>query len=205
MDMTRTTLLPKLAAVVAAGTMLLAACGDDDTDTASSDVPAATTAEAPGTAAPATAAPTTAGALGDIYATPDTTAAAAPDTTAAGGGDATEAPLITTATTDLGEILIGEDGFTVYGFTPDAGGTPTCTGGCASNWPPVTVESAELPAGLDPDVFSVVEYPEGGFVLRAGEWPLYYYAGDPGPGMTNGQGVSDVWYVVDPTGNLIGA
>jgi predicted lipoprotein with Yx(FWY)xxD motif len=200
--MRRTTLLPKLAVMVAAGSVILAACGgDDDADTASSDVPAATT-EAPGTAAPATAAPTTTADMSGMYGTSDTMAPAAPATTAP-AGDASGAALITTATSDLGEILVGEDGFTVYGFKPDEGGTPTCTGGCAANWPPVIVDSAELPAGLDPAVFSVVEYPEGGFILRAGDWPLYYFAGDPGPGMTNGQDVNDVWYVVDPTGHLV--
>jgi predicted lipoprotein with Yx(FWY)xxD motif len=33
---------------------------------------------------------------------------------------------------------------------------------------------------------------------------LYYFANDAGPGDVNGQGVNDVWYVLDPAGNGIG-
>jgi len=30
-------------------------------------------------------------------------------------------------------------------------------------------------------------------------YPLYYWAGDKAPGDTKGQGVGNVWYVIDPT------
>ena len=36
-------------------------------------------------------------------------------------------------------------------------------------------------------------------------WPLYYFAQDSAPGDVNGQGVGDVWYVVDATGAMIDA
>ena len=29
-------------------------------------------------------------------------------------------------------------------------------------------------------------------------YPLYYWAGDKAPGDTKGQGVNNVWYVIDP-------
>ena len=35
-------------------------------------------------------------------------------------------------------------------------------------------------------------------------WPLYYFAADSAPGDVNGQGVNDVWYVLDAAGNGIG-
>ena len=54
-------------------------------------------------------------------------------------------------------MLVDADGMTLYGFTKDEDGTPTCDGDCADAWPPVVVEGDELPAGLNPDVFSVVE------------------------------------------------
>jgi predicted lipoprotein with Yx(FWY)xxD motif len=207
--MMRTAVSGKIAALFIAGAFVVASCGDDDdTDTATpeSTSQASATTVANATSAPA---PTTAAAApSDIYGTPDTPADTASDTspestsgaTAAADGD--EA-IVTTASSPLGDILVGEGGFTVYGFTPDEGGTPTCVDECAASWPPVLLESADVPAGLDPDVFSVVEYPEGGFVLRAGEWPLYYFAGDRAAGDVNGQGVNDIWFVVDPTGTLI--
>jgi predicted lipoprotein with Yx(FWY)xxD motif len=210
--MMRSTFPFKLAAILAAGTLVLAACGDDDDDDTGATEPAAAATTAPTeattaatTAEPAsTDAPATTVDLGGLYGddgATETTAGGATATTAAAGGS--DDAVVTATSSDLGEMLVGEDGFTVYGFKPDAGGTPSCVDACAGAWPPVLVDSAELPAGLDPAVFSVVEYPDGGFILRAGEWPLYYYSGDSAAGETNGQGVSDVWYVVDPAGQLV--
>ena len=85
-------------------------------------------------------------------------------------------------------MLVDDGGLTLYGFTKDADGHPTCEGDCAEAWPPLLVDGPELPAGLDPAVFSVVERPDGGFQLKAGKWPLYRFAGDAAPGETNGQG-----------------
>jgi predicted lipoprotein with Yx(FWY)xxD motif len=92
---------------------------------------------------------------------------------------------------------------TLYGFTKDTDGAPTCQGDCANAWPPLLVDGAELPDGLDPAVFSVVERPDGTSQLVAGAWPLYRFAGDAAPGDTNGQGSGGVWFVVDPVGGLI--
>ena len=39
----------------------------------------------------------------------------------------------------LGDILRAANGYTVYLFTKDTGTTSTCTGGCLTIWPPVTV------------------------------------------------------------------
>jgi predicted lipoprotein with Yx(FWY)xxD motif len=35
--------------------------------------------------------------------------------------------------------------------------------------------------------------------------PLYYFADDEEPGQTNGQGISDVWFVVSPEGEPVRA
>jgi predicted lipoprotein with Yx(FWY)xxD motif len=126
--------------------------------------------------------------------TTETTAAA--DQAAAGG-------FIQTAQTDLGEVLVTQDGLTAYGFTNDTDGTSTCEDSCADAWPPVLVEGTELPEGLDPAVFSVVPRSDGTNQLKAGDWPLYTFAGDQAPGDTNGQGSGGVWFVVSPTGELV--
>ncbi|MDT5031774.1 MAG: hypothetical protein QOC94_1945, partial [Actinoplanes sp.] len=34
-------------------------------------------------------------------------------------------------------------------------------------------------------------------------WPLYYYAGDVGPGDVDGQGVDSVWWAVAANGKLV--
>ncbi len=129
----------------------------------------------------------------------DSSSESVADDTAAAVGPA----VIKTASSDLGDILVGSIGITVYGFTDDSKGTSTCEGSCAQSWPPVLSASSELPEGLDASVFSVLERPDGSHQLQAGDWPLYFFAGDSAPGDTNGQGTGGVWFVIDPTGSLI--
>ncbi|HEY7137554.1 MAG TPA: hypothetical protein VIB48_21050 [Acidimicrobiia bacterium] len=112
------------------------------------------------------------------------------------------AATVKTAATGLGTVLVDGNGMTLYALTQDVNGMPTCTGGCAQAWPPLTVNGATLPAGLDAMVFSVVAGPDGTHQLKAGKWPLYRFAGDSKPGDTNGQGIGGVWFVVMPTGAL---
>jgi predicted lipoprotein with Yx(FWY)xxD motif len=155
-------------------------------------------------AADAAAPETTAAAPSDPYGQ-----AAAPAQPAPAGEDEDAAPApdapapVTVAPSDLGDIMVNGDGMTVYGFMNDKDGTPTCEGGCADAWPAVTVDGSELPAGLDPNLFSVVERPDGQMQLKAGKWPLYTFAGDEAPGDVNGQGSGDVWFVVAPDAKLI--
>jgi predicted lipoprotein with Yx(FWY)xxD motif len=114
----------------------------------------------------------------------------------------TDAAPVTTSDTDLGTVLVDAEGRTLYGFTKDTAGAPTCSGGCATAWPAVKVEGDVLPEGLDPKVFSVVDAVGGGKQLKAGKWPLYRFSGDAAPGETNGQGSGGVWFVVKPDGSL---
>ncbi len=124
------------------------------------------------------------------------------DETPAGETAASETPVAVGAT-DLGDVLVDQAGLSLYGFLDDADGQPTCEGACADAWPPLLVDSADLPAGLDSAVFSVVERPDGNFQLKAGKWPLYLFAGDAAPGDTNGQGSGEVWFLATPDGGLI--
>ena len=111
--------------------------------------------------------------------------------------------LVTIAPTDLGDALVDVDGLTLYGFTNDVDAVPTCDDACAEAWPPLIVESTEVPAGLDPELYSVSERSDGSLQLVAGDWPLYLFAGDAAPGDITGQGVNDVWFAVAPDGSLI--
>ena len=40
---------------------------------------------------------------------------------------------------DLGPILVGPNGLSLYGFTNDVEASSTCSGTCAEAWPPVIV------------------------------------------------------------------
>lgn len=43
----------------------------------------------------------------------------------------------------LGTVLVTNEGFALYIFPPDAARHVTCTGGCASAWPPLTLHAGE--------------------------------------------------------------
>ncbi len=105
---------------------------------------------------------------------------------------------------DLGLVLVGANGHTLYGFTDDVAGTSTCFDACAAAWPAVTVEAGfTVPAGVDPALVSTVDRPDGSKQLKIGKWPVYFYAGDGAPGETNGQGVGTKWFAVGADGKLV--
>ncbi len=110
----------------------------------------------------------------------------------------------TAGTTDLGEILVGDDGLTLYGFTNDIDAISACYGTCADAWPPVIVDADfEVAPGLDTGIFATTVRDDGSLQLVAGKWPLYFFAGDAAPGDINGQGSGDVWFAVDTNGILV--
>lgn len=144
---------------------------------------------APVTAAPVIAAPTTAAAT------------VAPATQVASGLTLT---LATSPT--LGQYVSGANGMALYVFTKDSGTTSACTGGCADNWPPLTVAAASdvtAGAGLLADVGTITR-DDGTLQVTLGGHPLYYFKGDAAAGDVNGQGINDVWFVVGPSGTGLG-
>jgi predicted lipoprotein with Yx(FWY)xxD motif len=106
-----------------------------------------------------------------------------------------------------GTYLTDSSGRSLYLWVADSGGRSNCMGDCAQDWPPLTAKGA-LSAG------SGVTAGDLGTVARAGGakqvtykgHPLYYYAGDSGPGKIAGQGSDDFgakWWLVAPTGVAI--
>jgi predicted lipoprotein with Yx(FWY)xxD motif len=97
----------------------------------------------------------------------------------------------------LGKILVNGSGATVYIFTADSANKPTCTGGCASVWPPVTVAKGVKPKGGS-GISGLGTVTIGGkHQVTWDKHPLYTYTLDTGPGVVNGNGVkegSGVWY-----------
>jgi len=131
--------------------------------------------------------------------------AACGGTTSAGSG-ATAAPssaaLIHTASISVAgktqTVLKNADGLTLYYLTADTATTVTCTGGCASNWPPL-LSPAGNPTSSPalPGTLSVLRGASGNQVLYNGH-PLYNYSRDSGSGDVNGQGIGGKWFVATP-------
>ena len=53
----------------------------------------------------------------------------------------------TSSSPTLGAYLTGQNGMTLYVRTTDTPDTSTCTGTCATNWPPLTVASGAMVSG----------------------------------------------------------
>ena len=110
--------------------------------------------------------------------------------------------LLTTADSDLGEIVVDGEGMTVYMFDNDTqgGDASTCEGECATNWPAVTTDSEDPEVeGVTGEVGTITGV-DGETQVTLNGWPLYYFAGDSAAGDVNGQGVNDVWWVLTPAG-----
>lgn len=138
-------------------------------------------------------------ACGNGYARPNVAAVASPASSTAPAGVEVKA-----GTTGLGRVLVGPDGHTLYGFTNDVANQSTCSGTCATAWPPVIVTAGwQVAPGLDSGLFSTIVRADGQEQLMAGRWPLYYFAADAAPGDVNGQGSGDVWFVVGRDARLV--
>jgi predicted lipoprotein with Yx(FWY)xxD motif len=57
--------------------------------------------------------------------------------------------------------------------------------------------------GLDPSLIGSITRDDGTVQITYNGWPLYTYTQDVSPGDTNGQGKSDQWYLISPSGDAI--
>jgi predicted lipoprotein with Yx(FWY)xxD motif len=106
-----------------------------------------------------------------------------------------------------GRILVNSKGRTIYLFKKDTGTKSTCTGACATDWPPVRVSGKPtVGKGLKASKVGTTARSDGKPQVTYNGHPLYLFSGDSKPGDTNGQGLSAFgakWYVVSPAGNQI--
>lgn len=173
-------------AYLMATALVVAACGGGDagqTDTTAGDDGATTT-----------------------VADEDTTTTVAEDTTTtseeSNDTSSSETDGVRASETDLGEVLVGPDGFTLYVFTNDTDGVSVCYDSCAQLWPPVPADTP-ISSELDAAMFGSTPRDDGGEQLTVNDMPLYWYQSDLEPGETNGQGFNGVWFVIDASGSMI--
>lgn len=174
--------------------LLLAACGGSSSSSAAGGAPSGTA----GSSAPAASAVATA-----TKGSGGSTAKAKPHQSVGpqpSSGGVSFPPVGTTVMvvqrSAIGYVLAEANGQVVYTYSKDSkGGAPTCTGSCATTWPPVTGVPKAGPADTFPGTFSVVKGAGGVEQITYNGLPLYVLTGAK-PLTTKGNGLGGAWHVV---------
>jgi predicted lipoprotein with Yx(FWY)xxD motif len=119
------------------------------------------------------------------------------------------ATVIKTTSGSAGAFLTSGSGRAIYLWDKDTMNTSMCSGACAGAWPPVTANGSVSASGsVTAKDLGTITRSDGTKQVTYNGHPLYYYAGDSGPGQATGQG-SDAfgakWWLVSPTGTSITA
>jgi len=108
---------------------------------------------------------------------------------------------------DGGTYLVDATGRTLYLFEADKTSTSTCTGPCATAWPPATVTGSPQATGAaKANLLGTTKRADGTTQLTYADHPLYRFSGDSAPGDTNGAGSEAFgaeWYPVTPAGDTL--
>jgi predicted lipoprotein with Yx(FWY)xxD motif len=131
-----------------------------------------------------------------------------------GGGDglhavaASRSATISVRRTQLGRILVGSGGQTLYAFSRDRRNHDACAGisGCLTVWPMVTTHgSPSAGHGVSHSLLSTIRVHGVRQVTYAGH-PLYTFAQDDSPGDTGYVNTNESggrWPAVSPSGHLV--
>jgi predicted lipoprotein with Yx(FWY)xxD motif len=94
--------------------------------------------------------------------------------------------------TGLGLVLADSEGRTLYAFSSDSGGVPSCYGACEKAWPPLIITKGEPEPsnGASAAKLGIVERKDGSKQVTYAGQPLYAYSGDASPGQAKGNGAS---------------
>jgi len=86
-------------------------------------------------------------------------------------------------------VLTGPNGKTLYTHAGDSATSSTCTGGCATAWPPLpTTGRPSAGAGVTGQLGTLIRA-DGTIQVTYDGLPLYYWEGDTKPGDLTGNGV----------------
>lgn len=104
----------------------------------------------------------------------------------------------------LGAYLSGGNGMTLYVLTTDTPDTSTCTGSCATTWPPLSAAAGATISGPTGATltFATMTRADGTVQVTYNHMPLYYYSGDSVAGDTNGEGKNNTWFVAPLSGSV---
>jgi len=98
----------------------------------------------------------------------------------------------------LGKYLTDTEGKTLYWFKKDFPGKSTCTGPCLEKWPIYYREKVAAPQGIKEAEFGTITREDGKKQTTFRGYPLYYWTNDKKAGETTGQGVNNIWFIINP-------
>ena len=105
----------------------------------------------------------------------------------------------------IGYVLAAADGQVVYTYDKDSkGSAPTCTGSCATTWPPLTGKPLASEADTLPGTLGTVSDANGAKQVTYNGLPLYTFKGAK-LFATTGNGVGGVWHVIKLSASDIAA
>jgi predicted lipoprotein with Yx(FWY)xxD motif len=109
----------------------------------------------------------------------------------------------------LGVVLVNTKGRTLYVFMKDQHRHVTCTGSCASFWPPLKWKSSAKPkagGAAKSALLGTDKNPAGGKVVTYNHWPLYTFVNDTAAGQAKGWNQNlngGKWYVISASGKVV--
>ena len=118
------------------------------------------------------------------------------------GSTSSGASSIEVSSTSLGKVVTDGAGRTLYMYTPDPKGKSVCDDSCAAAWPPLQGKPA-AGSGADATLIGSIKRSDGSPQGTYAGRPLYYYAGDSAAGDVIGQGIQNIWWVLDAHGQPI--
>lgn len=98
----------------------------------------------------------------------------------------------------IGNYLVDSKAMTLYYFKKDSVGKSVCANDCLAKWPVFYMEKPTASKDLNTNDFGVIMRDDGKKQTTFRGMPVYYFFKDAKPGDTSGQGVGNVWYVIDP-------
>ena len=128
--------------------------------------------------------------------TPTTTAQAGQASSSALGGIQPGDVVLIVQKSAIGYVLAAANGQVVYTYGKDSkGGAPTCTGSCATTWPPLTGKPLASGADKLPGTLGTVSDANGAKQVTYNGLPLYTFKGAKVVA-TTGNGVGGEWHVI---------
>ena len=106
-----------------------------------------------------------------------------------------------------GKALVDGQGKSLYYWLKDTGTTSSCFGACAGAWPPVFATGMPKAVGsAKQKLLGTTKRKDGRTQVTYNGHPLYYFAGDTGPGSSKGEesnGFGAKWYLLKPDGKKL--